>query len=97
MRLAVTRSGFYHADIYCVDSRSAKQTLKEQPVSILAIEFYLTGRENGCDVLEWAVKQHLLPCFIVVIERDRSKRAVLSEKLFSAGYQSADNTTFVKI
>ena len=96
MRLAVTRSGFYNADIYCVDSRSAKQKLKEEFISILAIDFYLKGRESGCDVIDWAYKQNLLPCHIVIIERDRIRRRILLQQLLSMGYRSKDETTFIK-
>lgn len=96
MRLAVARSGFYRADKYCADSRSARRALRENAVSILAIEYYLAGNEQGDAILIWASEKNLLPQNVVVIERDRSKRKCLSDALKSVGFRSADNTTFFK-
>jgi len=96
MRLAITRSSFYNADIYCADTRAAKKILREAYISILAIDYYLVGQGNGCDLIRWAVQNYVLPDFVVVIERDRNKRVILSDLLRKTGYQSSDETTFIK-
>ncbi len=96
MRLAVARSGFYRADQYCADSRSARRALRENAFSILAIEYYLAGSENGDDVLQWANGKNLLPQNVVVIERDRTKRKYMSDVLKSIGFRTVDDTTFFK-
>lgn len=96
MRLAVSKAGFYQADFYCSDSRSAKKILNERQVSIVAIDFYLVGRDTGCDFLRWGLIKNLLPSFVVITERDRNKRIQLANTLCSGGYRSADNTTFIK-
>ncbi len=97
MRLAVSKTLGYRADLYCVDARSAKKVLKEKAVSILAIDYYLVGRDNGCDVLKWANTHHVLPNYVVVMERDRAKRLELINKLKVGGYRSGDNITFIKV
>lgn len=97
MRVAVSKRGSYHADVYCEDSQSAKKVLKEQSISILAVDFYLKGRENGKTILAWAREKRLLPQFVVVIENDRSKRALLAIELLKARYSTADGTTFIKL
>lgn len=96
MRLAITRSGFYNADMYCADTRTAKKSLRESYVSILAVDYYLAGRENGDDLICWADKNSVLPNFVVIIERDRSKRLLLANRLQTMGYRSNDDVTFVK-
>ncbi len=97
MRLAITRSGFYNADLYCADTRTAKKTLREKNISILAIDYYLVGRGNGCDLVRWAAQNSVLPSFVIVIERDRVKRILLANLLQKIGYRSADQTTFIKL
>lgn len=96
MRVALGKNEYYHADIYCSDSHSAKKTLKENYISILAVDFYLYGRENGTHVLAWARTRQLLPHYVVVTESDRTKRVVLAEELSKGGYSTADGTTFIK-
>ena len=96
MRLAITRTGFYNADYYCADSRSAKKLLREKSISILAIDYYLVGREDGCDVLLWAEQNRVLPSYVVVIERARDKRQHLVQSLINLGYRSNDDVNFVK-
>ncbi|MGI0119100.1 hypothetical protein [Zooshikella sp. RANM57] len=96
MRVAVSKRGNYNADIYCSDSHSAKKILKENRVSILAIDFYLNGRHNGKTILAWAKEKNLLPQFVVVTENDRDKRVLLALELTKGGYRTADGTTFIK-
>ena len=96
MRVSVSKRGNYHADVYCADSNSAKKVLKEQRVSILAVDFYLKGRDNGKTILQWAKEKHLLPQFVVITESDRNKRTVLAVELTKCGYATADGTTFIK-
>lgn len=96
MRLAIAKSNHYCADIYCVDSRSAKKALREESISILAIEFYLVGRETGIELLRWAKNHNVLPNYVVIIERNRDKRSELSHALRRSGYRSTDETTFIR-
>ncbi|AJQ97233.1 hypothetical protein [Gynuella sunshinyii] len=96
MRVAITRRGNYHADVYCEDTHSAKRVLKENSISVLAIDFYLNGRGDGKSILEWARTKALLPQFVVITETDRSKRALLTAELSKAGYASSDNTNFIR-
>ena len=96
MRVAVSKRGSYNADIYCSDSQSVKKILKENRVSILAVDFYLKGRDNGKTILSWAREKHLLPQFVVVTESDRNKRDLLALELSRGGYQTADGSTFMK-
>jgi len=96
MRVALSKRGGYHADIYCSDSNKAKKILRENHISILAVDFYLYGRETGIHVLAWARTKQLLPPYVVVTESDRNKRVLLVEELTKGGYNSADGTTFIK-
>ena len=96
MRVAVSKRGNYQADVYCADGGSAKRTLKENQVSVLAVDFYLNGRENGISLLEWARDKQLLPQFVVIIESDRNKRVQLALALTKSGYSTLDGATFVK-
>ena len=96
MRLAITQSGFYNADMYCSDAKQAKKILKEHPISILAIDFYLKGRSNGSDIIQWAHRANVLPAYVILLERDRSKRSTLANSLASIGFRTSDMTTFIK-
>ena len=96
MRIALSKRECYHADIYCSDSNSAKKLLREKYISLLAVDFYLNGRENGCSILNWARSKELLPTYVVVTESDRNKRVLLAAELTKGGYRTADGTTFVK-
>ncbi len=96
MRLAITKYGTYSADVYCSDTRSAKRTLREIPVSILAIDYDLVGRENGEQLIRWAKEHSVLPSYVVVTERDRGRREKLSNVLRAVGFRSADQTNFIK-
>ena len=96
MRLAITKSGFYNADDYCADARSAKRLLREKAYSILAIDYDLVGRDTGCDVIKWADLHSVLPSYVVLIERQRHLRSQLAQCLRLAGFRSADDTTFIK-
>lgn len=96
MRLAVSRRGNYHADFYCSDSNSAKKILNENCISIIAVDYYLNGRDNGQHVLEWAIRKNVLPSFVVITESDRTKRMTLMSELLDGGYCSPDGTTFMK-
>ncbi len=96
MRVALSKRECYHADIYCNDSNSAKKTLRENYISILAVDFYLFGRENGTRVLAWAREKKLLPPYVVITESDRNKRVALAVELTKGGYSTADGTTFIK-
>lgn len=96
MRLAITRSGFYTADHYCADTRSAKKILREKNVSLVAIDYELVGQGNGCEILDWAAKHALLPSHIVVLESNRVRRTLLAVQLQKIGYRSGDQTTYIK-
>lgn len=96
MRVAVSKRGNYQADVYCIDSNTAKRTLKENPVSVLAVDFYLKGRDSGKEVLEWAREKQLLPQFVIITESDRNKRVLLALVLTKSGYSTVDGATFVK-
>lgn len=96
MRLSISKRESYHADIYCADSKAAKKALREQWVSVMALDFYLRGRDNGKTILQWAKEKQLLPQYVVITESDRDKRIVLSAELSRCGYNTADGTTFVK-
>ncbi len=96
MRLAVSKQGSYSADFYCADSYAAKKVLNEQMISIMAVDYYLNGRENGQSVLSWAIKKNVLPQFVVITEKDRTKRMALMTALVDGGYASPDGTTFIK-
>jgi response regulator of citrate/malate metabolism len=96
MRIAVSKRGSYQADIYCIDSNAAKKALKENHVSLLAVDFYLKGRDSGKTVLDWAREKQLLPQFVVITESDRSKRVILALSLTKSGYSTIDGATFVK-
>lgn len=96
MRLAVSKRGSYHADLYCSDSHSAKKVLNQHCISALAIDFYLRGREQGVDVIRWGIQRNSLPPCVVIIENDRNKRSELATALSKGGYSSADGTTFIK-
>ncbi|WP_086930893.1 hypothetical protein [Agarilytica rhodophyticola] len=96
MRVALSKRESYHADIYCNDSSTAKKVLREHYISILAIDFYLNGHDNGRALIEWARQKRLLPQFVVVTESDRGKRALLALELTKSGFNTADGTTFIK-
>jgi hypothetical protein len=96
MRVAVSKRGAYQADVYCIDGNAAKKTLKENPVSVLAVDFYLKGRDSGKAVLEWAREKQLLPQFVIITESDRNKRVLLALVLTKSGYSTLDGATFVK-
>jgi len=96
MRVAISKRGSYQADFYCSDSNSAKRVLKEKFVSILAVDFYLKGRDDGKSVLEWARQKSLLPQFVVITESDRSKRILLALELTKGGYSTLDGMNFIK-
>lgn len=97
MRLAVSKREFYHADIYCADSQSAKKVLREKPISILAIDYYLVGREKGDELIKWGSAKNYLPNNIVITESDRIKRNLLANALSLNGYRSGDGTNFMKL
>lgn len=96
MRLAVSKRGNYQADIYCADTNAAKKTLKENQVSLLAVDFYLKGRDSGKELLEWANEKQLLPQYVVITESDRSKRVLLALLLTKSGYSTVDGANFIK-
>jgi hypothetical protein len=96
MRVAVSKRGNYQADIYCADSNAAKKTLKENPVSLLAVDFYLNGRDNGKSFLEWASEKQLLPQYVLFTESDRNKRVLLALLLTKSGYCTVDGANFIK-
>lgn len=96
MRVAVSKRGSYQADVYCNDGSTAKRMLKENPVSLLAVDFYLKGRDSGKVLLEWAREKQLLPPFVVITESDRNKRVLLALVLTKSGYSTVDGATFVK-
>lgn len=96
MRLAITKSGHYQADIYCADARAARRILRENPVSLLAIDFQLSGKGTGHDVLQWAHKHRVLPDFVVIVARDRSHRLSLGSTLEKLGFRSADSTSYFR-
>jgi hypothetical protein len=79
-----------------LDSFSARKVLREQPVTSLAVDFYLKGRENGKVLLIWARQKNLLPQLVVVTERDRDKRSLLALELTKGNFITADGTTFIK-
>lgn len=96
MRLAVTKSGHYHADIYCAHARDARKLLREKPVSVLAIDFRLSGKETGDEILQWAHEHQVLPAFVVIVAREREGRSSLTKTLGNLGFRSSDNTTFFR-
>ncbi len=97
MRLAVSKRDFYHADIYCADTQSAKKILREKPISILALDYYLVGRERGDDLIKWAGTKNVLPLNVVITESDRIKRSLLASALSHSGYRTGDGTTFMRL
>lgn len=96
MRLAITRSGYFYADLYCSKSRLAKKALRERDISVLAIDFDIVGQETGCDLIEWANRLNVLPESVVIIEKNQVKRNMLASRLHMAGFQSKDNINFIK-
>ena len=96
MRLAITKSGFYNADRYCADGRSAKRLLRENQYSILAIDYHLVGQDTGCDLIEWAHSHAVLPSYVGLLERERGLRRQLASRLRHVGFRSVDDITFIK-
>lgn len=96
MRLAISKRGCYHADVYCNDSEVAKKMLRENCISIVAVDYFLNGHDNGKNVIAWAIKKKVLPQFVVITETDRTKRMLLMSELMDGGYRSPDGTTFIK-
>lgn len=96
MRLAISQMTSYHVDKVCADSRSGKRLLREQHISLLVIDYFLVGRENGADVLSWARRHRVLPGHIVITERDRDYRYNLVKELYSAGFKTLDDITFIR-
>ncbi len=96
MRLAVTKSGHYHADVYCSNAREARKLLREKSVSVLAIDFHLAGRDTGNEILKWAHQHDVLPNYVVIVARDRTQRITLASSLEKIGFRSADKTTYFR-
>lgn len=96
MRLAVTKSGHYHADVYCANAREARKILREKAVSVLAIDFQLTGKDTGNEILKWAHQHDVLPNYVVIVAKDRIHRISLASSLENIGFRSADKTTYFR-
>lgn len=96
MRLAVSKNQNRIADIFCDDARKAKEKLRNSGVTQLYVDHYLVGRENGYQLLAWAIRQQLMPLYVVITERQIEKRLAMNELLSKYGYRSADGTRFMK-
>ncbi|ODS24045.1 hypothetical protein AB835_05865 [Candidatus Endobugula sertula] len=96
MRLSVSKNQNRFADVFCDDARKAKKQLLKNSVTQLYVDHYLVGRENGHQLLTWALHQQLMPLYVVVTERQLQKRQAMIHLLETNGYRSADGMNFIK-
>ena len=96
MRLAVIKNQNRIADIFCDDTRKAKEQLRKNNVTQLYLDHYLVGRENGRQLLTWAINQQLVPNYVVVTEVQPQKRQSIINLLEANGYRTADGINFIK-
>lgn len=96
MRLSVSQNQNRIADFLCDDARKAKEKLRSNSVTQLYVDHYLVGRENGHQLIRWALQQQLMPPHVVITERQVQKRQAMSDLLVNSGYRSSDGMNFMK-
>jgi hypothetical protein len=100
MYLLIDDAKNYYADIIARTDKAGMAVLKRLSgqITCLGIDFDL-GREsktNGCDVLKWALAHKCLPKKVQVVSLNPPGREAIVNFLLDNGYQSKDNTNFVK-
>lgn len=100
MYLLIDDAKTFHADIIARTAEAGKAILEELSVNIscLGIDFDLgkESKENGLDILKWALVNKCLPKKVQVVSLNPPGREAMVNFLLDNGYQSKDNTNFVR-
>ena len=91
------REGGY-ADIVARNACAGKAVLEELSgcINELGIDHDLGGETSGYDVVRWALARGFLPNKVQVVSLNPPGRKAIINVLLDNGYQSKDNTNFVK-
>lgn len=100
MYLLIDDAKNYYADIIARTDKAGKAILKRlsRQITCLGIDYDL-GREsaeNGLDIVKWAFVNKCLPNKVQVVSLNPPGREAIVNFLVDNGYQSKDNTNFVK-
>ncbi|MEX2963485.1 hypothetical protein [Microbulbifer sp. TYP-18] len=96
MRLVIT-SYCDGSELQVTNYVTAKQLLKERPISVVQILQPLTCRENLVEFLSWANGQHRLPRQVILNQVSPAERRLAALYLLNQGYHSVDQVTFLKL
>ena len=90
----------FHADIIARTDKAGKGVLKRlsNQITCLGIDFDLgrESKENGLDILKWALANNYLPKKVQVVSLNPPGRKAMVTFLLDNGYQTKDNTNFVR-
>jgi len=88
----------FSSDIIARTAKAGKLVLKQLSGHIdeLGIDHDLTCLETGYNVVLWAIENDCLPDKVQVISMNPVGRKAIVSVLLDNGYQSKDNTNFVR-
>lgn len=98
MYLLIDDAKTYGSDITARTAKAGKLVLEHLSgyIDILGIDHDLGGKISGYDIIVWALANNYLPKRVQVVSFNPVGREAIVNVLLDNGYQSKDNTNFVK-
>ena len=98
MYLLIDDAKTYGTDITARTARAGKLVLEQLSgyIDELGIDHDLGGEISGYDIVRWALANGYLPKRVQVVSMNPVGRKAIVNVLLDNGYQSKDNTNFVK-
>ena len=96
MRILIGHQHAYAVERICPTARDGKRTLKEFSVSELYLDYAIGGKENGEDILRWAVKNNVVPHKVVLVCNRLHVRQSMGHVLTQRGYLTMDGINFLR-
>jgi len=98
MYLLIDDERNYGADIIARTAKAGKLVLANlsTDIDVLGIDHDLGGNVTGYDIVKWALANGYLPNKVQVVSSNPVGRKAIANVLLDNGYQSKDNTNFVK-
>lgn len=74
--------------------QEAKELLQQKSWAHLVLDYDLFSKENGLDILVWAITEKLVPQHVLLTTLSRRAKLAMGNLLMGEGYSSSDGSSW---
>ena len=80
--------------IIAKNPQEAKELLRHKSWAHLVLDYDLFSKENGLDILVWAITEKLVPQHVLLTTLSRRAKLAMGNLLMGEGYSSSDGSSW---